>query len=56
MIGNSVEEFIKRTKREAYELVVAIIIGEQSEVGWNSPEYEALQRVLERVREEEREL
>lgn len=44
---------LKREKRLAYELCTAIIVGEQNQLKvWDSPEYEALQRVLHRIQEE----
>lgn len=48
---------LRREKRLAYELCIAIIVGEQNQLkSWDSPEYKVLQRVLQRVNEEIKDL
>lgn len=48
----------RRGEKDAYDLVIAIIIGLQNDTkaGVNSPEYQALQRVLVRVEKERADL
>lgn len=58
MVNHSaLDRELMRAKLSAFDLCVAIIIGEQNQLpAWDSPEYEVLQRVLQRVQKEIKEL
>lgn len=49
MAGLTINE---QERKKAYDLCECIVIGFQNEYGVNTPEYEALQKVYERIHEE----